>query len=193
MALELYCTHEFDPEENKTFFPWREWVWNRIAIIVGEDIADPVAREIVALKELHDLANQKVPKSVKGDRREDKYFLKYVVGAAGQLHVVKAVMLLCAANKSRDADNFICLDFAVKPLSDELAKSADEEAKALLDTVEADETKIKIPAWAKDHHTLAGQKRGKRKTAESIKVWIKAEDAELTPRVPGVFDNLLFG
>jgi replication-associated recombination protein RarA len=84
-ALELYDTSEFN---------WRGYVWKRLRIIACEDIADPITKEIEALEQSHDFVN-------KGKEKDER--------KPGRLMVVRATLLLAAANKCRDADHLIWL------------------------------------------------------------------------------------
>ena len=70
-------------------------IWNRLRVIACEDIAEPVTREIEALKQSHDFVN-------KGKKKDEP-------GKPGRLMVAKATLLLAAAKKCRDADHLICL------------------------------------------------------------------------------------
>ncbi len=136
------------------------FVWRRLHIIASEDIADPITREVEALQRSHDLVN----KGAKGDR------------VPGRLMVVKAVLLLAAANKCRDADHLICLVYEDQTIPAE---------ELLADLEAAKDTKEEIPDYALDMHTLRGRKMGRNNRDK----FLKAEFEALNPRVPGLLDK----
>jgi replication-associated recombination protein RarA len=148
-AMELYksgfCSH----------------VWNRLRIIACEDVADPITKEIEALKLSHDFVN-------KGKEKDEH--------RPGILMVAKATLLLAAANKSRDTDHLICVVYGDNTIA----------AEALLADLEAakDDAKKEIPDYALDKHTRRGRQMGRTSRNE----FIKREHKALKPRVPGIFD-----
>lgn len=93
----------------------------------------------------------------------------------GRIFISKAVILLCAAKKNRDADHlqgFVC---------DALAGiNADQLAADLLKA-----RKEKIPDYAFDCHTLKGKR--KRKTKADF---FREEQRALKPFQPELFDDL---
>lgn len=139
-------------------------VCNRLRIIACEDIAEPITREIEALKQSHDFVN-------KGKGKDEN--------RPGRLMVAKATLLLAAAKKCRDADHLICLVYGDNTIP----------AETLLADLEAarDEAKKEIPDYALDKHTARGRKMGRNNRNE----FLKAEFEALKPRVPGIFDEKL--
>jgi replication-associated recombination protein RarA len=140
-------------------------VWNRLRIIACEDIAEPITREIEALKQSHDFVN-------KGKKKDEPK-------KPGRLMVAKATLLLAAAKKCRDADHLICLGYEDNTILAETLLADLEAAK--------DDAKKEIPGYALDMHTLRGGKMGRNDPKE----FLKAEFQALKPRVPGIFDEEL--
>jgi replication-associated recombination protein RarA len=95
----------------------------------------------------------------------------------GRVFVAKAVLLLAQSKKSRDADHLTTLLYDAKALPDTEIEQALDEARA---NPEA------IPDYAQDCHTAKGKRMGKTKAA-----FFQDEQAALSPRQPGLFDNLL--
>ena len=93
----------------------------------------------------------------------------------GRIFISKAVILLCAANKNRDADHL--QNFAYDALADlDLEKLA-------ADLLAADHEPI--PDYAFDCHTLKGKRQGKTKAD-----FFREEQRALDPFQPGLFDDL---
>ena len=98
--------------------------------------------------------------------------------AKGRIFISKAVILLCAAKKNRDADhlqNFVydqCAGLDADKLAADLEKAGRE----------------KIPDYAFDCHTQKGRKMGKSKAE-----FFRDEQAALEPFQPGLFDDLIDG
>lgn len=95
----------------------------------------------------------------------------------GRIFIGKAVILLCECMKSRDADHLNNL--AVDTICPD-----DESVLAALD--DARREPLEVPEYTFDVHTRKGKKAGK--TREQF---FQEEHAALTPRVPGIFDNLI--
>lgn len=95
----------------------------------------------------------------------------------GRIFIGKAVILLCQCYKSRDADhlNNLCVD-KIAP--------DDEHVLGVLD--DARRFPVPVPPYTFDVHTKKGRSMGK--TREQF---FTEEHEALTPRVPGLFDNLL--
>ena len=140
-------------------------VWNRLRVIACEDIAEPVTREIEALKQSHDFVN-------KGKKKDEPR-------KPGRLMVAKATLLLAAAKKCRDADHLICLVYGDNTIPAETLLADLEAAK--------DDAKKEIPDYALDMHTVRGRKMGR----NNRNGFLKAEFQALKPRVPGIFDEEL--
>ncbi len=140
-------------------------IWNRLRVIACEDIAEPVTREIEALKQSHDFVN-------KGKKKDEP-------GKPGRLMVAKATLLLAAAKKCRDADHLICLVYGDNTIPPETLLADLEAAK--------DDARKEIPDYALDMHTMRGRKMGRNNRNQ----FLKAEFQALKPRVPGIFDEEL--
>jgi hypothetical protein len=94
----------------------------------------------------------------------------------GRIFISKAVLLLCAAKKNRDADHLQNLVYDEKmtldpeTLADELRNAPEYEP---------------IPDYAYDCHTSIGKKAGRTK-----RDFFKAEQKALKPLQLGLFDHL---
>jgi hypothetical protein len=134
-------------------------VWKRLLTISAEDCWGLLTREIKAQHGSYALVNEGKPV------REHK----------GRIFISKAVILLCAAKKNRDADhlqNFVYDALAgidVDQLAADLLAAGREE----------------IPDYAFDCHTLKGKRKGKTKTD-----FFREEQRALKPFQPGLFDDL---
>ena len=93
----------------------------------------------------------------------------------GCIFISKAVILLCAARKSRDADHL--QNFVYDALA---GIDADQLAADLLAA-----GREEIPDYAFDCHTLTGRRRGKTKGD-----FFREEQKALKPFEPGLFDDL---
>lgn len=94
--------------------------------------------------------------------------------AKGRIFVSKAVLLLCSVKKNRDADhlqNFVYDHTLV-------------DVERWIDDVRAEP--IEIPSYTFDVHTKRGKKYGRTKEE-----FFREEYEALSPRVPGLFDNLV--
>ena len=139
-------------------------VWNRLRVIACEDIAEPITKEIEALKQSHDFVN-------KGKGKDEH--------KPGRLMVAKATLLLAAAKKCRDADHLLCMVYGDNTIPAETLLADLEAAK--------DDARKEIPDYALDMHTIRGRKMGRNNRNEFLKTEFKA----LKPRVPGIFDEEL--
>ena len=138
-----------------------KYCWKRLLTVSAEDCWGILTLEVKALHDGYQAVNEGLP--AKQHR--------------GRIFISKAVILLCLAKKSRDADhlqNFVydqMAGLAPDTLADELRESGDY---------------VPIPAYAYDCHTREGRKRGKTK-----KDFFTAEQAALKPFQPGLFDDLV--
>lgn len=149
-ALELFASNYW------------EYVWKRLLTISAEDCAGIITVEVQALYEGFKLVN-----SGKSDK------------VKGRIFISKAVILLCATLKSRDADHLQNLVY------DQKLSITDEEITVLIS--EASQTQyLPIPGYAFDVHTQKGRKMGKTK-----KDFFIEELKALSPRQPGLFDDLV--
>jgi replication-associated recombination protein RarA len=136
-----------------------EYAWRRLLTISAEDCAGLITTEIWNLYESWRL----IDKHKKG---------------GGRIFVAKAVLLLCAVAKSRDADHLTNL------VADARAGLQDdaEIERALQDAREA---MIPVPEYAYDVHTTRGKRKGLTKRDFFLR-----EQAALQPRrEPGMFDG----
>lgn len=136
------------------------YCWRRLLIISAEDCAALVTGEVKALFEAWDLIRKSMT---------DKARWNF----AGRIFVAKAVILLCTAAKSRDADH-------LANLVHEAGSISDAEAKRMM--AAADRDPMEIPDYADDCHTQAGKRRGLTR-----KDFFLTEDAALSPRGPNLF------
>ncbi len=134
---------------------YKEYVWRRLLVVSAEDCAGLITREIVGLYEAWKLADKK------------------------RIFVAKAVVLLCQAHKSRDADHLTNLVYDLQAIDEAALEAELEAARAQPEP---------IPEYAYDCHTATGKKRGKTKR----NFFLEEFDA-LTPRAPGLFDADLEG
>lgn len=138
-----------------------KYCWKRLLTVSAEDCWGILTAEVKALHDAYLVVNEGLP--AKRHR--------------GRIFISKAVILLCQAKKSRDADhlqNFVYDGMeGLDPdgLAGELRESGDY---------------VPIPGYAYDCHTREGRKRGKTK-----KDFFKAEQEALEPFQPGLFDDLL--
>lgn len=136
-----------------------QYLWKRLLVISAEDCWGILTQEVAALQSAYEAANKG-----KGKDRP----------RVGRIFVSKAVILLCLAKKSRDADhlqNFVYDQEQVAEL--ELLDSLAEAAREL------------IPEYAFDCHTPEGRSRGK-----TQKDFFRDEQAALQPKQRGLFDDL---
>ncbi|MEW6171142.1 MAG: hypothetical protein AB1472_06260 [Candidatus Omnitrophota bacterium] len=140
---------------------YSNYLWERLLIISAEDCWGVITQEILALKTACEMMEKKITKGI----------------SRGRIFVAKAIIILCQAKKSRDADhltNFIVDEGMV------------DEGKLERYLDEVREQNIDIPEYAFDCHTLKGRRMGKTKTA----FW-ETEFNALYPRQTGLFDNFV--
>lgn len=135
-----------------------EYVWRRLLIISAEDCWGILTKEVRALFDCWREANN------------------YKKGS-GRIYVAKAVILLCQAKKSRDADHLTNLVYDANSI---------EPFRLLKSIEESKNEKVEIPDYAYDVHTVKGKKKGK--TKEQFFV---SEHEALKPRQAGLFDHLV--
>lgn len=135
---------------------YRDYVWKRLFTISAEDCFGIITREIESLWTGHELVNKKAP--------EPK----------GRIFVSKAVLLLCEAMKSRDADH----------LQNLVYDRNDIDVERWIEEVRSNP--VEIPPYTFDVHTRKGKKTGRTKEE-----FFREEYEALKPRVPGLFDDLV--
>lgn len=135
------------------------YVWRRLLTISAEDCWGILTCEIEALHRSYELVNKGKP------AREHR----------GRIFISKAVILLCAAKKNRDADHL--QNFTYDALA---GIDADKLARDLLKA-----GRIAVPDYAFDCHTQKGRKRGKTRAD-----FFREEQRALKPHQRGLFDDL---
>lgn len=149
---------------------YRAMLWNRLLTVSAEDCYGIMTKEIMALCQADERVNGKKP--------ADK---------ANQVFLAKAVILLCMARKSRDADYVACNYLWGNP------KLTDEERLDLIDASEverlmAEEPMFRVPDYVYDVHTYRGKKQGKTRLD-----FFQEENEALVPKQMSLFDNGSFG
>jgi len=134
---------------------YQKYVWRRLLTVSAEDCRGIITKEIWSLYEAWRL----IDSHKKGD---------------GRIFAAKAVLIMCQAPKSRDADHVTCLSYDVGP-DDDVNRSINEVR----------ESSEKIPDYALDCHTRKGKAAGLTKED-----FFPTEHNALRPRQPGLFDNL---
>jgi replication-associated recombination protein RarA len=129
------------------------YAWRRLLTISAEDCAGLVTQEVRALRD----SGAELPKG------------------RGRVFLAKAVVLLCQAPKSRDADHLTNLVYDRQAIDESALLAALDEARHQSEP---------IPDYAYDVHTATGRTRGQTKT-----MFFLAEHDALTPRAPGLFDD----
>jgi hypothetical protein len=129
--------------------------------VSAEDCWGILTAEVKALHDSYLVINEGVPaKSPKG-----------------RIFLSKAVILLCMAKKSRDADhlqNFV------------YDQQAGIDSEAVTTELEAAGEYVPIPDYAYDCHTPQGRREGRTKAE-----FFRQEQAALHPFIPGLFDDLI--
>lgn len=135
------------------------YVWRRLLTVSAEDCWGILTAEIKALHDSYQIVNKGKP------AREHR----------GRIFLTKAVILLCAAKKNRDADHLQNLVYdALQTIDPE--NLARDLAKA---------GRLEVPDYAFDCHTQKGRKRGKTKAD-----FFREEQRALSPLQRGLFDDL---
>ena len=137
------------------------YCWKRLLTISAEDCAGIITQEIKALHDSFVLLNQgaKQPRS--------------------RIFLSKAVLVLCAARKCRDADHLQNFVYDREMIdARELLKSIDDARRH--------PENIPLPDYTFDVHTKKGRAKGKTKQD-----FFQEEFAALRPRETGEFDHLV--
>jgi replication-associated recombination protein RarA len=138
-----------------------QYCWKRLLTISAEDCAGIITQEIKSLYDSYVLLNAgaKKPRS--------------------RIFISKAVIVLCQARKSRDADHLQNFVYDREMIDGrELLKSIDEARQ--------NRENIPLPDYTFDVHTRKGRAKGRTKAD-----FFQQEFAALQPREPGVFDHLV--
>jgi hypothetical protein len=139
---------------------YANYVWKRLLVVSAEDCWGILTAEVKALHDSYCLINS--------DRRKAE--------PKGRIFISKAVILLCAAKKNRDADhlqNFV------------YDKQVSIDPETLSQELRDAPTYVPIPAYAYDCHTLRGKRAGKTKAD-----FFRSEQEALQPLQLGLFDQL---
>jgi hypothetical protein len=129
--------------------------------VSAEDCWGILTKEIAALHYGYELVNKGVPAKE----------------AKGRIFISKAVILLCLAKKSRDADHLQNYVYD---------QGLDVTAQTLADSLRDAEEYVPIPEYAYDCHTQAGRRRGATKVE-----FFRNEHEALCPKQLGLFDHLI--
>lgn len=140
---------------------YHAYCWKRLLTISAEDVAGIVTQEIKALHDCFLLLNDgaKKPRS--------------------RIFISKAVIVLCQARKSRDADHLTNYIYDREMLDAALLNQAIDEARRNPENIE-------LPEYTFDVHTTKGRRNGKTKDQ-----FFQDEFAALQPREVGVFDSVI--
>ena len=117
---------------------YSKYIWKRLLTISAEDVEIAITQEILSLHFSFNFVNDKKDKE------------------KGRIFISKAVILLCRAFKSRDADHLQCLVY------DKKMDISDAEIKQNLEDSNTEEY-LPIPDYAFDIHTKKGRQMGKTK------------------------------
>jgi replication-associated recombination protein RarA len=138
-----------------------QYVWRRLLTVSAEDCWGILTQEVKALHDSYTEINRNAP------RHKPR----------GRIFISKAVILLCLAKKSRDADhlqNFV------------YDQQAGLDPETLAEDLRTAGKYVPIPDYAYDCHTRRGRMMGQTKAD-----FFKAEQDALQPRLPGLFDDLI--
>lgn len=138
------------------------YLWKRLFVISAEDCWGLITGEVEALFHGFEKVND-----------------RHVAGTPwkGRIFVAKAVLLLCAAKKCRDADHLTNLVYDALPQGDAEIEAAIAESRVNPEP---------IPPYSYDVHTGKGRALGKTKAD-----FFAEEHRALKPREPGLFDALV--
>ncbi len=139
-----------------------KYVWRRLLVISAEDCAGIITKEI---KALYDSAME-VIKLAQGNH------------GAGRIFMGKAIVLLIAQPKNRDADHMNNFTHHESNLIDH------EELLKTIDDLIAAKKKPQVPEYVHDCHTSQGKRKGKTKQQ-----FFKEEFEALNDRTDGLFDD----
>lgn len=143
------------------FTSFHKYLWKRLIVISAEDCYGIMTKEIIALYQADQIANE-------GRSKADK----------DPLFAAKAIVLLCMAKKNRDGCYFAC-NFMIpdKTIPVEQIECADVfEIRHLEET--------DIPDYVFDCHTIKGKQRGKTDVDMAIE-----EQEALEPKQISLFDD----
>lgn len=139
------------------------YVWKRLLTISAEDCHGLITQEIKALYDsfiaVNDKDKTKCPK--------------------GRVFIAKAIIILCEANHSRDADHLTNLFYDGKQYSE-------SEINAFVENLTEEDYVEDVPEYTYDVHTRRGKMKGKTKEQFFVE-----EQAALKNRQIGFFDEFM--
>lgn len=140
---------------------YHNYLWKRLLTVSAEDCAGIITSEVRALYDSFVQLNEgaKKPRS--------------------RVFISKAVIVLCAARKSRDADHLQNFVYDREMIDAEKLTAAIDEARRNPENIE-------LPEYTFDFHTKQGRARGKTKAD-----FFQSEFLALQPREQGVFDDFV--
>ena len=140
---------------------YHKYCWKRLLTISAEDCAGIITQEIKALYDAFELLNENAKKP------------------RSRIFISKAVIVLCQATKSRDADHLQNFVYDREMIDAKKLTRAIDEARE-------NPENIPLPDYTFDVHTQRGRARGKTKED-----FFRDEHAALNPRAQGEFDLLI--
>jgi replication-associated recombination protein RarA len=140
---------------------YHRYCWKRLLTISAEDCAGVITTEIKALFDSFTVLNEGAKK------------------VRSRIFLSKAVIVLCAAMKSRDADHLTNFVY------DRRMIDAKRLTRAIAESRNSPEP-IELPEYTFDVHTRNGRAKGRTKEQ-----FFKDELAALSPRQIGLFDDLV--
>ena len=140
---------------------YHRYCWKRLLTISAEDCAGVITTEIKALFDSFTVLNEGAKK------------------VRSRIFLSKAVIVLCAAMKSRDADHLTNFVY------DRRMIDAKRLTRAIAESRNSPEP-IELPEYSFDVHTRNGRAKGRTKEQ-----FFKDELAALSPRQIGLFDDLV--
>jgi len=140
---------------------FHNYAWKRMLTVSAEDCADLITQEVKALYDCFILMN------VDSKKVRSRIFLS------------KAVIVMCEARKSRDADHLTNYVYDRKMIDAKKLTDAIDEARENPENIE-------MPEYTFDVHTQKGRKKGQTKED-----FFKNELVALHPRQTGLFDDLV--
>lgn len=141
---------------------FHKYCWKRLLTISAEDCSGLITQEIKSLYDAFWVMNDDPKKKIRS-----------------RIFISKAVIVLCQARKSRDADHLTNYVYDREMIDARALESAIEEARRSPEN-------IPLPDYTFDVHTREGRRRGKTKED-----FFRDEHAALSPRQQGEFDFLL--
>lgn len=140
---------------------YHRWAWRRLLITAAEDCAGLIHGELQAL------------------HAQDTHERKSRRKGSTRVFWAKALVMVARSWKSRDADHLTNL--VVDRIADD-----DPDLADAIDGVERDLDGGELPDWTFDVHTDRGRRMGRTRAD-----FFESEHAALSPRFPGLFDDLI--